>query len=76
MDKKLAIALLQNAYPNLKVDKIIDDGDKFIAQMNKKDGQIVLGGIKAIYKKTKRVVEVNPLRIKGLVQRLQEADYA
>lgn len=69
MDKLEAIKRLETAYPDLTVDKIIEDPDRFIAQMNR-DGELIVGGVKAIDKLTKKVTEVNPLRIKGLVKRL------
>lgn len=69
MDKLEAIKRLETAYPDLTVDKIIEDPDRFIAQMNR-DSEPIVGGVKAIDKLTKKVTEVNPLRIKGLVKRL------
>lgn len=70
MDESTAIKLLKEKYPKLVVDSIIDDGDKFIAQLIRRDGEEILGGVKAVYKDSKQVTDINPLRIKGLISRL------
>lgn len=70
MDESTAIKLLKEKYPKLVVDSIIDDGDRFVAQLIRRDGEPILGGIKAVYKSTRQVTDINPLRIKGLINRL------
>jgi hypothetical protein len=70
MDESTAIKLLKEKYPKLVVDSIIDDGDRFIAQLVRRDGEEIFGGVKAVYKESKQVTDINPLRIKGLINRL------
>lgn len=72
MDKNTAIKLLKDKYPKLVVSVIIEDDDKFIAQLTRRNNEPVFGGVKAVYKETEDVQEVNPLRIKGLLERLMK----
>lgn len=73
MNKKEAIKLLEEAYPDLKANAVVEDPDLFIVQMERKDGTQIVGGVKGIYKEDGRIVAINPLRIKGLVKRLMAA---
>ena len=72
MNKKDAISILENNYKDLKVFSIVEDPDIFIAQMVRKNGQSILGGTKGVYKDSGKVIEVSPLRHKGLVNRLMD----
>lgn len=73
MDKNTAIKLLKDKYPDLVVSAIVEDDDKFIAQLSRRDNRPIFDGVKAVYKDTEEIVNVNPMRTKGLVKRLMEA---
>lgn len=70
MDKREAIRIIERTYPDLKVDSIVEEKDKFYFQLIKKDGEILFGGIKSVDKLSGKVNEVNPMKIKGLIKRL------
>lgn len=72
MKKIEAITALEESYSDLRVYSIVEDPDMFIAQMMRKDGESVLGGTKGVYKKTRKTIEINPLKRKGLVRRLMD----
>ena len=74
MSKEEAVKILEKVYSDLKVSSIIEYEDKYIANMVKKNGESIIGGTKGIVKDTGKVMEINPLRHKGLVKLLMEAE--
>lgn len=70
MTKLEAIKILEENYSDLKVDSIVEDPDMFIAQMTGKNGELIIGGTKGIFKDSGKTIEISPLRHKGLVERL------
>jgi len=73
MDKKKATSLIKEKYPNLVIDSIVEEKEKFYFQLVSKDNQILYGGIKSVDKTTGKINEVNPMKIKGLISKLMEA---
>lgn len=73
MDKKKAISLIKEKYPDLIIDSIVEEKEKFYFQLVRKDNQILYGGIKSVDKTTGKINEVNPMKIKGLISKLMEA---
>lgn len=73
MDKKKATSLIKEKYPNLVIDSIVEEKDKFYFQLVRKDNKILYGGIKSVDKTTGKINEVNPMKIKGLISKLMEA---
>ena len=65
MDKKKATSLIKEKYPNLVIDSIVEEKDKFYFQLGRKDNEILYGGIKSVDKTTGK--------IKGLISKLMEA---
>ena len=74
MDRKTAIKYIKEDYPELIIDSIVEEKDKFYFQLVQKDVGILFGGIKSVDKKTGMVSEVNPMRIKGLVSKLMSKE--
>lgn len=72
MDKKKAISLIKEKYPDLIIDSVVEEKDRFYFQLVRKDNKILYGGIKSVDKITGKVNEVNPMKIKGLVSKLME----
>lgn len=72
MDKKKATSLIKEKYPNLVIDSIVEEKEKFYFQLVSKDNQILYGGIKSVDKTTGKINEVNPMKIKGLISKLME----
>ena len=74
MDKKEAIERIKETYPDLKIDSIVEEKDKFYFQLFRNNNEILFGGIKSVDKTSGKVSEVNPMRIKGLVPKLMKKE--